>query len=155
MTIYSVYLPPEHDGEKAAEEFQLLRDAKAPLALIFPPFWLAWHRLWLELLIYATVATGIGLLAVWQPLPPVFYLSAIPGFYLLLEGNELVRRKLERGGWRFAGVVDGQNRDEAEIRFLVENEKLLSNGGRRETLGASEKPVSVFSPPAPTGLFPE
>ncbi len=137
------------------ERFRLLRDAKAPLALIFPPFWLAWHRLWLELLVYAVVAIGIAMLAAWKPLPPVFYLSAIPGLYLLLEGNELIRRKLERKGWRFAGVVDGANQEEAEIRFVVENENLLTPTMPERHHQSTEFSQAPLMSSAPAGIFPE
>lgn len=155
MAIFSVYLPPEHAGKSDAENFRLLKDSKAPLALIFPPFWLAWHRLWVELIIYAAVAIAISLLAAWQPLPPVLYLSAIPGLYLLLEGNELVRRKLERDGWTFAGVVDAHNRDEAEIKFMVDNEAELSAPKPIGKRIVAKHRLPVLAATAPAGLFPE
>ncbi len=155
MAIYSVYLPPEQSNKNAAEHFRLLRDAKAPLALIFPPLWLAWHRLWVELIVYFAIVLGISLLAAWKPLPPVLYLSAIPGLYLLLEGNELVRKKLERAGWRFAGVVDAQNLEEAEIKFVLENEGQLNLADETRNHPAAPKPSHAFSAPVPAGLFPE
>ncbi len=120
MTIYSAYLPPLSSDAKPADTFQLVADAKAPLALIFPPFWLAWHRLWLELLAYLVLITGIILIGVWQPDPLVSYLSILPGFYLLLEGNEHIRYKLERSGWRYTGIFEAENLEEAEMRFLID-----------------------------------
>lgn len=155
MAIYSVYLPPERSGKNAAENLRLLRDAKAPLALIFPPLWLIWHRLWVELAVYFAVAMAISLLAAWKPLPPVLYLSALPGLYFLLEGNELIRRKLERQGWRFAGVVNGDNHDEAEIRFVVENEHQFKTEKPKPTMQTQAASRSIASSAATVGLFPE
>ena len=155
MAIYSVYLPPESSGKNVAENFRLLRDAKAPLALIFPPVWLIWHSLWVELAVYFAIAMAISLLAAWQPLPPVFYLSAFPGLYLLLEGNELIRRKLEREGWHFAGVVNGDNQDEAEIRFLVENNQKFNIERPKPAARTPVVSRSIMSKPAGVGLFPE
>lgn len=155
MAIYSAYLPPEHDSSLGAEQFKLLKDAKAPLALIFPPFWLAWHRLWPELAIYCAVAVAIMLLTIWQPLPPALYLSAIPGLYLLLEGNELVRKLYERKGWKFAGIVDGENLEAAEIRFLVQNPELFEKSKKPldHRKGTSFATTPKTSPAM--SLFPE
>ncbi|MEL7428676.1 MAG: DUF2628 domain-containing protein [Pseudomonadota bacterium] len=155
MAIYSVYLPPEDRPDARADEFRLVSDAKAPLALIFPPFWLAWHRLWLELLAYCVIVFALGLYAAWNPSVAVLYLSAIPGFYLLLEGNDLVRRKLERKGWRFAGVVDGENTEAAEIRFITQNPQRLERVSPR-TVSASPAYLTESSRVLPAaGLFPE
>ena len=139
MAIYSGYLPPEYMSDPVADRFQLVSDAKSPLALIFPPFWLAWHRLWLELLAYGVVVLAIGLLAAWKPSTAVLYLSALPGLYLLLEGNELIRGKLERNGWRFAGLVDADTKEAAEIRFLMQNEKTFDAPNTPTVLTASRQ----------------
>ena len=132
MATYLAYLPPAGWTGDRRDDFKLVRDGKNPLALIFPPFWLAWHRLWLELLVYAVITFAIILLAIWQPGAPVMYLSAVPGLYLLLEGDELIRRNLERFGWQYSGVIEGDTREEAEIRFLENADPALfssSNSG--------------------------
>lgn len=153
MAIYSAYLPPRENMENPAETFRLVSDAKAPLALIFPPFWLAWHRLWLPLMAYAVIMIAIGILAAAYPSTPVFYLSALPGLYLLLEGNSLIAGKLERQGWRFAGVVDAENREDAELRFLVQNEQALVASEPKKPVIPSPKTAPLAT--APLGLFPE
>lgn len=151
MTIYSAYLPGKSVSSSAVDEFRLVPDAKAPLALIFPPFWLAWHRLWLELLAYLVVIAGIILIGVWQPGPLISYLSLIPGLYLLLEGNEHIRYKLERDGWRYIGVVDAENREEAEIRLVMNSQELV------EEPDPKPKKSSLALKPlhGSQGLFPE
>lgn len=119
MTIYSVYLPPLGSSKPPAETFRLIPDKKSPWALIAPLFWLLYHRLWLALLAYLVVTAAIALLFSWQQHIAIAYLSALPGLYLLLEGQELVSAKFERMGWRFAGVVEGEDKEEAEIRYLA------------------------------------
>ena len=142
MTTYTVYLPPKDSEASQEEAFRLVPDTKATLALIFPPFWLAWHRLWLPLMVYFVVVAAIIILAFTSPGVAVSYLSILPGFYLLLEGYELVRKNLENKGWEYAGIVEAENREEAEIRFLVER------GSELQT----EKPVPVIREPKTTIL---
>ncbi len=164
MAIYSAYLPPnssasDDNGTHASDTFKLVSDAKAPLALVFPPFWLIWHRLWLELLLYVVFAIAVAMLAAWKPSPPILYLSALPGLFLLLEGNAMVARKLERKGWRFAGIVDGETLEDAEIRFIVQNQNSSQAAEPAfETAQPEEdgKRVASFRPSStPLGLFPE
>ena len=155
MATYTIYLPPEEQLVKPLDGCKALHDGKSTWALVFPPFWLIWHRLWLELLIYAIVMFVISLIAFWQPGAAIAYLSAVPGLYLLLEGSELVRKKHERNGWRYAGVVEGDTQEEAEIRFLVNHEPELI------AKQATSKPQPVVSrvpfhvPDVNPGLFPQ
>lgn len=155
MAIYSAYIPPLTDAQNEPDNFRLVSDSKAPLALIFPPFWLAWHRLWLELMIYAVFAIAIALLAVWKPSPPILYLSALPGLFLLLEGNAMIARKLERRGWQFAGVVDGDSLDEAEIRFMIQNEYVTDEPTPKPAVLEQPETTQFRQTPAAVGLFPE
>lgn len=126
MTTYTVYLPPKDALENQAEDFRLVPDAKAPFAILFPPFWLAWHRLWLPLMAYAVVMVAIFLLAISFPSFALSYLSILPGLYLLLEGYELIRKKLINNGWQYAGIVEASNKEEAEIRFIVASPHLFT-----------------------------
>lgn len=121
MTTYTAYLLPADGMDYPQEGFRLVPDTKAPLALFFPPFWLIWHKLWLPLMAYFVVVVAIIILAFLNPSIAVSYLSILPGFYLLLEGYQLVRANLENKGWIYAGVIEAENLEEAEIRFLIEN----------------------------------
>ncbi|MEM7215494.1 MAG: DUF2628 domain-containing protein [Pseudomonadota bacterium] len=155
MATYTAYLPPEEWIGDPAEGFRLIRDSKNPWALIAPPIWLVWNRLWLPLLVYVVVAFAIILLAIWQPSGIITYLSAIPGLYLLLEGGELIRGKYERAGWRYAGVVEGDTREAAEIRFLMNvGSGLLAPRPVRHSDSIAMRPTSRV-PATNPGLFPE
>ena len=151
MAIYSAYISPYGGTSVPIQDYRLVSDRKAIMALIAPPLWLIWHRLWLELTVYLSVWMMIGLLSTWQPSAALFYLSTLPGLYLLLEGNELIRRKLERNGWEFVGVYNGESFEEAELRFVMLHKEVLQNSV--SVTAVKSKPV--VHQLKPVGLFPE
>lgn len=152
MTVYNVFLPPDQDPAKLESGFRLVPESKSVLALIFPPFWLAWHRLWLALLVWLVIAAIIVLIGLWQPGPLIGYLWALPGFYLLLEGHQLVCNRLERSGWRYAGIVEAENPEEGELRFVMNSPHLFSDESHKAKHSAT---LPDFKPSVSTGLFPE
>ena len=92
----------------------------ATWALLFPAFWLAWHRLWLGLVAYLIYT--ITLLAL-LPTPYLWVTLAIfglPGLYLWLEGNQLLRAKLDRQGFALVGVVEAPDEQTAVARHLAQ-----------------------------------
>lgn len=153
MAIYSAYLPPQGDTSDPLMNFRLVSDAKAPYALIFPPIWLAFNRLWLPLGVYSVIALAIAMIAIAFPVTPALYLSFLPGLYLLLEGNALIAARLERIGWRFAGVVDGATKEEAEIRFIMKSHEGVEPSVQVKKPATPNPQMKLL--PAPAGLFPE
>lgn len=118
MTVFTVYVPPSTDGNVRHENAILVPESKTLLALFAPFLWLLWYRLWWAALFYALVSialfaaltTNFGLVAL--------LLTFVPGLFLFLEGHELRRKALERQGWKFVGIVEGEDRVEAEIRYF-------------------------------------
>lgn len=155
MTTYTVYMPPQDNLVQSEENFRLIPDAKATAALFFPPFWLIWHKLWLPLMVYFCVIVAIMILAFASPGIAVSYLSILPGLYLLLEGYELVRKNLENRGWQYAGIVEGENREEAEIRFIVNQSESFSE--QKPMIANRQKPLmsSTGAKKDTMSLFPE
>lgn len=154
MTTYSAYLPPSHASGNPQDGFRVIADAKAPFALIFPPFWLAWHRLWLELLVYVAISFAVFWFGSQFPNPATSILSLLPGLYLMLEGSELIRANLERRGWQYSGIIQAANREEAEIRFLLERkEELDYSAPVTPAKSLLRSPMSTKS--TSVGLFPE
>lgn len=85
------------------------------------------------------------------------YLSAIPGLYLMLEGNELVRQIHERRGWRFIGVLEGQNVEDVELRFFQYQTRGDQEPDIEHPPIETKNPAFVPAQNAPTssiGLFP-
>lgn len=147
MTIYIVMEPPQQQGAEAAERALFVRDGFAFLAFLVPPIWLAVHRLWVEAVLaliagfilgaLGTVA-GLGLAGSLLPL-----LLAI---YVGLEGNTLRVAALRRRGWRQWGVVEGDDLEDAETRYLAE----IASGPERSEPVAEPSQAPARRAVAPT-----
>jgi len=134
----------------------LVSHNKAKWALLAPLIWLLFHRLWLELMAYLLFTIVILIMMVAYPNSLFGYLLALPSFYFLLDGNELVAKKLERKGWQFAGVFEGSSRDDAEFRFLANLQEISDMENRQQNIMPHSN-LTSFKPKTPigTGLFPE
>jgi len=120
MAVFTVLEPPPSPDVSAdAERVLFVREGFAWGALLVPPLWLVWHRLWLVGLGWAVVvvALQLGAGSLGGPMP----LIAAVAFALVFafEANALRRWTLERRGYRFARVVAGSSRDECERRFFA------------------------------------
>jgi Protein of unknown function (DUF2628) len=154
MAIYTVYMPPDGDTDEA----RFIRDGANLAALVIPAIWLIWQRLWLWLLFYVVLALAIGL--AWRLVGAgIAFLAILPGVYLLLEGNELVRARLERFGWQLAAIVEAPNRADAELRFFDIPHQATKEGDRAHgsvPLADVPAPAAPRMPPQQgIGLFPE
>ena len=104
-------------------------------------------------MVYLVVAATIGLAMKFTGSQFVVMLSALPGLYLFLEGQELRRGELERQGWQFEGVVEAANEEEAELRFL--------NSRGPNFVSTLQKPRQAIvssiarKPIIASGIFPE
>lgn len=148
MAIYSAYLPP--DGTR--EDARFIADGPAIFALIVPAVYLIWHRLWQPLMAYVLVAGALALPSMLVPSPWLGLLPALPGFFLMLQGRDLVRADLEQKGWHEAASLQADNEADAELRFFS-----------MDLPAKSVEPVSaqvsnvLWKPqiPAAAGIFPE
>lgn len=119
MTTYTIHIPPvDSGGETDAERIRFVPERPSLLALIFPAIWLLWHRLWYAFAVYILIAAMAAVLSRWTGSTPVALLGSLPGLYLFLEGRQLLRGRLERAGWRFAGVVEADSLQEADLRYF-------------------------------------
>jgi hypothetical protein len=161
MSIYTVHEPPLRNGVAAPdpERFVFVRDGFYFWAFLLTPLWLIWHRLWLVLLIYLIVITGLveamryaGVDTAGRSL-----VMLLISFLIGLEASTLRRFTLTRRGWRNVGVVGGTNTEAAERRFFDD----LAAAGPGRPPGSTGNPPPPL-PPAPAfhtppivGLFPE
>ena len=118
MTTYTVHLPPQGGASGELERARFVPERSSLLALVVPIVWLLWHRLWYALAVYLLIGGIASVLASWTQSPPIGLLATLPGLYLFLEGRQLLRGRLERQGWRFAGVVEADNAEEADLRYF-------------------------------------
>ena len=151
MNTFNVYLPPAtsaasndtHDLSRA----KFLPDAKSIAAVLLPPIWLIWHRLWWALGVYVAVLFVISMLGYIRFQDAALFLSVLPGLYLLLEGHELVRQKYENQGWQYATTIQARNVEDAELQFYQDiptqshAEPIHHSNDKPEKLGSSKNPV--------------
>ena len=153
MNTYCIYLPPNGTRDTDKTNAKFLVDGKSLFAVLAPPLWLIWYRMWWGLVIYLALLAILALLFFTPLREAVLYLSAIPGIYLMLEGNELLRQKHERQGWRFVGVVQGHDIGEAELRYFENTRPEASEPALPAELPA-KTPDSHIIPSQSIGLFP-
>lgn len=116
MASYVVMEPPGR-GEDAV----LIRDGFTWLGLLFPPLWLAWHRLWLEAVLAAVAMALLSVAADRFGLGPAGdALSMLVSLYVGLEGQGLRVAALRRRGWLEWGVVEASSLADAEMRHALE-----------------------------------
>jgi hypothetical protein len=134
-----------------------LREKFSWPALLFGPFWLIWHGLWLGLLLWAVlafaIAVGVAALDLRENLMLAAY--AIPSLLIAIDAAELRRRKLLRKGLRDAGVVVAEDLEIAERRFF---EAWARDAEAMPSRPRTPPPVPRVPPlkPSPVvGLFPE
>ena len=166
MSVYTVHEPPLRTTEAAPnpDQFVFVRDGFYFWAFVFSVLWMLWHRMWLILLIY--VAVVVGLETVLRYVGVSSPLLGLIGFLIALlvgiEAATLRRFKLARRGWKYVGVVSGDNLEDAERRFF---DAWLgrTSGARPEPFASPPGPPPAPPPPAPrtspapdiVGLFPE
>lgn len=132
-----------------------VRDGFHLWAFLFPPVWLAWHRLWIEALVALAVMAALGTLggvAGFGDAAPA--LSLLVSLYVGLEAPALQIAALRRRGWRDAGVVDAYNRDDAETKHLF-GTTLGEDGSQEEVVNQPELPFAPRATPSgpALGLF--
>ena len=164
MAVYTVHQPPLRATEAAPDpqRFVFVRDGFYFWAFIATWLWMAWHRMWLVLLIYVVGATAVE--------GAVYYAGAgsggavVVGLLIALligiEAGTLRRFTLARRGWKNVGVVSAYDLEDAERRFFADWVRAAPT-----VRSAPAAPPQNSPPPPPLprmpqspdviGLFPE
>jgi len=164
MPVYTVHAPSRHGDPGPVDKFVFVRDGFHVWAMIFGPFWLLWHRLWLVALGWVIVVPGVeavlGRLGVART--SILFIDIVVAILLGLEAASLHRWTLSRGKWRQLDLVAADGEDAAERRFFerwVQRHRGLADDHGVD--GSGQPPDQSFSnpPPLPSGgilgLFPE
>jgi len=115
MTSYVVMEPPSRRTDDAV----LVRDGFHILALLLPVVWLLYHRLWLEALVVLAAGVVLGSLGSWFDIGATAPVASLMlAIFVGLEGSAMKISALRRRGWREWGVVEADNAEDAEIRYL-------------------------------------
>ena len=116
MAIYSV-----HTSATAADDPVFVKDGFSWPAFVFTLFWLLYKRMWIAAIIAAAAMIAVPQLAAMSGNPDLsqtlfgLVMSLVLGF----EGNDLLRWSLARRGHREVDLVQGQDRDEVELKYFA------------------------------------
>ena len=94
MPVYTVHAPSPNGADlRATDNFVFVRDGFHFWAMIFGPFWLLWHRLWLALLgwviLFAAFQAGLASLGVGRS--SIFFADIIVALLMGVEASSLRR----------------------------------------------------------------
>ncbi len=121
MTLYTVHAPMKADGVAVDPgELVFVKDGFSWPALLIPPVWLIYRRLWLTLLIWLVAVIVLGTLAGFAGTDASTVVLVLFAFWFALEANGFRRWTLERRRHALVGVVEGRTLEEAERRFFGE-----------------------------------
>jgi hypothetical protein len=105
-------------GQAALVDAIFVPEGYSRAAFFLGPFWLAWHRLWLELLAWMVVFLVLTIVGGKFIAPfTTFVIGVALEILLGLEANNLRRGRLARRGYRLIDVAAGATRDDAERSF--------------------------------------
>lgn len=101
----------------------LVREGFSAGALVFGPFWLAWHRAWIP----AGVAFCLSFLIPALTDPPASVVLGLAMHLLLgLSGRDLIRWSLRERGFTLTDIVAARNEEEAIAKLLTERPDLVT-----------------------------
>ncbi len=112
MAIFEIY------SSENRETVEFVSDKKPLLALILPALWLFWNNLWFAFAIYMLITILFAGLSSTDWSIVVALISFVPGVFVFLEGNNWKAAKFERIGLQFAGLVEADNYEAAELRWF-------------------------------------
>ena len=168
MSVYTVHQPPAWTAGRSpdAERFVFVRDGFSFWAFLVAPVWMLWHRMWLVLAGYVAVVAVLEspMAAFGASRTAVSVVGLFIALLVGLEASTLRRFSLRRRGWSNAGIVSGDDLEDAERRFFetwLRQSSTQRAAGPPQLPGAAAPPLPSAAPPrAPQppdviGLFPQ
>lgn len=163
MSVYTVHEPPLRAAEASADPHRLVfvRDGFYFWAFLLTPLWMARHRLWLVLVLYLVLLTGVdaGVAATGGSAGALLLAGLVLSLLVGLEAGTLRNFTLRRRHWRNVGLVEGSTVEEAELRFFANWQR--QPPPRRAAPHPASPAGPAGAPPPPSeapdviGLFPE
>ncbi len=121
MRIYTVHVPPAPPGgeAEAAADAIVLREGFSWPAFFLTPFWALWNGMWATALALGAAGFALGAMPAALGLDGVSRAALLLGFTVFVgfQGRDWRRRRLERRGYRFAGLVAAETRTAAWLRY--------------------------------------
>ena len=122
MHVYSVYFPAEGDRRTRLEKAVLVKDGFSWPALFFSWLFLAFHRMWIVLILYSALMVIAAVTCALLKAPPQITILVLVGISVLLalEASGLRGWSLSRRGYEMQGMITAANLIQAEAK-LFEN----------------------------------
>lgn len=161
MTAYYVYEPGSEAPTVSAraDALDFVKDGISWLALIVPAFWLIYHRMWIELLVYLAVYAALGWAMSYSQNGSdlLSWVAIALSLLLAFEANDLRRYALERKGYRQVAVAIGGSREAAELSFFrswLPEQSISPKAPQRSTKNEASVSVVPGGTEEVIGLFP-
>lgn len=123
MKTYNIFIK-QNKNNKAVEDVLLIKEGFNVFAFMFNIFWFLFNKLWLFAAIsFAVVNLIIMLFSPVISFAFIFLFSLLIGF----EANNLLLYRFQREEYYFVGYTTGNNRKDAELRFLDDINKNAKN----------------------------
>lgn len=116
MPFFSVHL--RGNGLQPPHAAEFVRQAFSWTAFFLGPFWLAWYRLWIPLVLWAGACAGVFIAAAVLSQSAIFALALAIETLLGLEAAALLEAKLAGRGYLLADIVAAPDPEEAEVAFF-------------------------------------
>jgi Protein of unknown function (DUF2628) len=171
MPVYTVHAPLTNNIDLGAtDRFTFVRDGFHVWAALLGAVWLAWHRLWLALIVWIVlmIVLDVAMIRLGVGASAVFLVDCLLALLLGFEAASLERWTLSRRNWRQLDIIVADDEEAAERRFFdrwTARQRVTSSDQRSVDRGAPPPTRDVqgqaFSKPPPLprdeiiGLFPE
>jgi len=151
MRIFTVYRHPAPADPDQGVVF--VKEGYAWWCLIAPVIWFAFHRLWLGIVLFLGIATGLAAGLQHLGYGTQIQAGVVALFQVLVaaHANDLRRSVLAAQGYVVDAIVAGRNEEEAEARYFAESphvvQTLLSarelRGGRIDWREMAERAAAL------------
>ncbi len=122
MTVYTVHQPLAfaNDPLKQVDQLVFIKEGFSWLALLFPVFWLIFHRMWLVLIGFIVVFFAVqwGLLTLGLSEDAVGIMTSLLLVGFAFEANTFKRWTLGRSGYKMIAAVTGKSLGDCELKFF-------------------------------------
>ena len=111
--IFTIHVKPEALGDARSVTAVAIPETKAKWALLFPPIWLIWHKLYFEVALYSMIGVTVLILLFTPYAMAAIAVAGLPALSLYLEGNQIRRNALDRTGYKMVNVIDAPDEEMA------------------------------------------
>jgi hypothetical protein len=122
MKTYTVYIKQSDDD---ISHIEYVPEKFSWTGFLFNSIWLIYNRLWSQAFLFLAILILIYQLELAGIIAPNISLMIWVGisFFIGFTGNDMLRRRLERRGYKFSDIIIASSESEAELKFICQNYK--------------------------------